>query len=133
MRAHMMDGRPVAELQPGLYYGAGDDGKGALYDIDHNQISFDSDGNATLADGRELHMDTQQDGSQLLSVNGNDTYALSAYGGNMNVNHGDATHNAYSNPINSLSMGRDANTGAYVSSLYNDHHQRTEASATLRC
>ena len=53
------------------------------------------------------------------------------WGSNLNVNHGDATHNAYSNPINSLSMGRDANTGAYVSSQYNDHHQRTESSATL--
>ncbi|CAN5231882.1 hypothetical protein BH10CYA1_BH10CYA1_08140 [soil metagenome] len=131
MHAAMMGGKPVAELQPGLFYGADDNGKGALYDIDHNQINFDGDGNATLDDGRSLHMDTQQDGSQLLSVNGSDQYALSAYGGNLAVNHGDATHNAYSNPINSLSMGRDANTGAYVSSLYNDHHQRTESSATL--
>jgi hypothetical protein len=132
MHAAMFGNKPVAELQPGLFYGTDGNGNGALYDIDHNQINFDSDGNATLEDGRSLHMDTQADGSQLLSVNGgHDLYALSAHGANINVAHGDMSHDPYQHPINSLSMGRDANTGASIASLFNDHGMRTESSATL--
>jgi hypothetical protein len=131
MHAAMMGDKPVAELQPGLFYGSDGNGGGALYDIDNNQINFDSDGNATMEDGRSLHMDQQQDGSSLLSVNGGDQYALSARGDNLNVNHGDATHDPYSHPLNSLAMGRDAVSGASIANQFNDHGLRTESSSTL--
>lgn len=132
MHAAMMGNKPVAELQPGLYFGSDGNGGGALYDIDHNQISFDSEGNATLEDGRTLNLAAGPDGSQMLSVNGGqDMYSLTAHGHNLSVNHGDATHNAHHNPINSLYMGRDATTGASISTLFNDNGLRTESSTTL--
>jgi hypothetical protein len=130
MHAAMLGGRPAAELQPGLFYGSDGKGGGALYDIDNNQINFDGNGDATMEDGRALHMDAQADGSSLLSVNGGDSYALTAHGDSLNVNHGDATHDPYNHPINSLSMGRDAN-GASIATQFNDHGMRTESSSTL--
>ncbi|MFN8549923.1 MAG: hypothetical protein U0103_00445 [Candidatus Obscuribacterales bacterium] len=129
MHASMMDGKPVAELQPGLFYGTDANGNGALYDIDHNQINFDANGDATLADGRSLHMEDGPDGYSTLSVNGSDLYALSASNAGLSVSHGDATHDPYHHPINSLALSRDAN-GAVHSSLFNENGQRTE-SATM--